>query len=92
MILGVDILRGGHPLYQWNFRSVGADTEDVGKVKGFLQFVRSDSVVSVPLVNSPAGLGKHKGGITETCPDQSALIVGVGAPPTTSLLDTFIRE
>ena len=61
LLLGADGLRGGRPLSQWNFVSVGARTLAVGKVEGFLEFVRNGVSRQVTLINAPSGSGDRAG-------------------------------
>ena len=63
LILGSDLLRGGRPLSSWNFECVGCHTREVGKVEGFLRFVKSGTGVEVPILNAPAGLLEQKVGV-----------------------------
>ena len=63
LILGSDLLRGGRPLSSWNFECVGCHTREVGKVEGFLKFVKSGTGVEVPILNAPAGLSERKVGV-----------------------------
>lgn len=65
LLLGADVLRGGRPKHQWNFKSVGAHTLDVGKCQGFLTFTKHDVDVEIPILNAPAGLTERKQGMNE---------------------------
>jgi hypothetical protein len=55
MLLGADVLRGGRPREQWNFRGLKVVTTGLNAVKAFLEFEVGDDVVEVPLPHAPAG-------------------------------------
>ena len=68
LLIGADLLQGGRPLHSWNWLSISARTEDVGKVQGFMTFVKGSEggeEEEVKLLNAPAGLSERKQGMNE---------------------------
>ena len=61
LLIGADCLRGGRPLTQWNFTSIGARTVAVGKAEGYVEFTKSGVDRRIPLINAPAGVGDRSG-------------------------------
>ena len=55
-LLGADVLRGGRPTDQWNFRSLKVDTLGVNQVRAYMEFDVKGEILVVPLPHAPAGL------------------------------------
>ena len=56
LLIGADLLQGGRPLHSWNWQSIGARSVDVGKVHGFMTFVKGGEggeEEEVKLLNAP---------------------------------------
>ena len=60
LLLGADLMRGGHPTYGWNLQAIGACMLDIGRVQGYLTFNKNGTEAEVPLLNVPAGLSERK--------------------------------
>ena len=60
LLLGADLMRGGHPTYGWNWQAIGAHTLDMGRVQSFLMFNKNGTETEVLLLNTPARLSEHK--------------------------------
>lgn len=63
LILGLDILRGGHPLVAWNFSGFRALMKEVVKVEGAICFSKAGKESEFPLLNAPASLLERKTGV-----------------------------
>ena len=61
-LLESDLLSGGRPKGQWNWRGVEAVTGDEGVVTGHIKFEKDGAIVEEPLVNVPTARGSHSAG------------------------------
>ena len=61
-LLGGDLLSGGRPKGQWNWKGVEVNTDEQGLVTGTIRFEKEGRTAEERLVNVPTARGSHSAG------------------------------